>query len=94
MREILQSMMILIVNVGKNILSENDQQLCMTSAPDTAVNPVSGADVMQRCHLDVGYFTITPLPFSDKRFYPTFTIRIIIDRSSSLTTNPRQPNDH
>ena len=53
MREILQSMMILIVNVGKNILSENDQQLCMTSAPDTAVNPVQALVPLKHSWLEV-----------------------------------------
>ena len=29
------------------------------------------------------------LPLSVKRYYPTFTIKIIIDISSFLTTNPK-----
>ena len=56
-------------------------------------------DAMSWCGPRPGRWRHATLPpwcwsFSDKIFYPTFTIRIIIDWSSSLTTNPRQPNDH
>ena len=39
------------------------------------------------------YNMTAALMFSAKRCYPTFAIRIIIDKTGCLTTNPRQPKD-